>query len=103
MARVIRSPAAKRDLKEISQYIAKRSGIERARTVLRNIARKMELHATQPNAAQQRDALRPGLRSFSVYDYIVFYIPIKDGIDVKRVLHGSRDLEAMDYNDEDDT
>lgn len=97
MARVVQSPAAKRDLKEIFSYIARQSGKERARAVLRNIAHKLELHATMPDAAQVRDELGPGLRSFPVYSYVVFYIPMPDGIDVKRVLHGSRDLGAQDY------
>lgn len=29
---------------------------------------------------------------------MVFYMPLPDGIDVKRVLHGSRDLDAQDYS-----
>jgi len=36
-----------------------------------------------------------GMRWHSVRKYLVFYIPRSDGIEVVRVLHGARDLEAL--------
>ncbi|MEI6043233.1 MAG: type II toxin-antitoxin system RelE/ParE family toxin [Chloroflexota bacterium] len=98
MAQVIIRPAAENDLDDISDYIAEQSDNERAREVLREIYRKMQLHATQPNAGRRCDELKKGIRSFSVYRYVVFYRPLDDGIIVVRVLHGSRDLEAQDYD-----
>lgn len=100
MARILISPPARRDLKSISDYIANQSNNERARKVLRAIAEKLQVYASQPNTGRTRDELREGLRSFAIYGYVVFYIPIKDGIDVKRVIHGSRDLEAQNYSDD---
>ena len=39
------------------------------------------------------DELAPGIRSFPFGRYLVFYLPIGDGIDVVRVLHGTRDVD----------
>ena len=41
-----------------------------------------------------RDELAPGLRSFAFGRYVVFIQPLADGIDVVRVLHSSRDIDA---------
>ena len=40
-----------------------------------------------------RDELAPGIRSLSFGRYVVFFEPLADGIDVVRVLHGSRDID----------
>jgi toxin ParE1/3/4 len=39
--------------------------------------------------------LAPTLRGFAVDDYIVFYYPISDGINIARVVSGYRDLEDL--------
>jgi toxin ParE1/3/4 len=55
---------------------------------------KFALWATQPLMGRSRDELAPGLRSFAFGRYVVFYEPLADGIDVVRVLHGARDIDA---------
>jgi toxin ParE1/3/4 len=45
-----------------------------------------------------RDNLAPGLRSFPVGNYLVFYRITPEGIEVARVLHGARDLRAVFKN-----
>jgi len=42
-----------------------------------------------------RDHLSPGLRSFSVASYQTFYRIVPGGIELVRVLHGARDLNAL--------
>ena len=42
-----------------------------------------------------REELVPGLRSLSVGGYLIFYLPIEDGIDVVRVLHGMREIDTL--------
>jgi toxin ParE1/3/4 len=37
----------------------------------------------------------PGLCSFPVGRYIIFYLIISDGIEVVRVLHASRDIDEQ--------
>jgi toxin ParE1/3/4 len=41
------------------------------------------------------DELSPGLRSFPFGRYVIFYEPIKDGIDVVRLLYSARDVDAQ--------
>ena len=35
------------------------------------------------------------MRSLSVGNYLIFYLPIEDGIEVVRVLPGMRDIDAI--------
>lgn len=42
-----------------------------------------------------RDELAEGLRSFPTGQYIIFYQPVPGGIEIVRVLHGARDLDAI--------
>ena len=53
------------------------------------------LLATQPMMGRARDELASGVRSFPFGRYVVFYAPLDDGIDIVRVLHGSRDIDAI--------
>jgi toxin ParE1/3/4 len=50
---------------------------------------------------RRRDELLPSLRSFPVEDYLIFYRPIEEGIEILRVVSGYRDLEAL-FQDEDE-
>jgi len=95
MPHVVIRPRAERDLQEVFDFIAERSGEERAALVLRRIARTMEHLAHTPHAAQRRDELRPALRSVPVSGYIIFFFPIPDGIRVSRVLYGRRDIDGI--------
>jgi toxin ParE1/3/4 len=55
--------------------------------------------AAQPMMGRSRDGLAPGMRSSPIGRYVVFYVPLDDGIDVVRVLHGARDIDAV-FNSE---
>ena len=41
-----------------------------------------------------RKELATDLRSFPFGRYVIFYTPVQDGIDVVRVLHSARDVDA---------
>jgi toxin ParE1/3/4 len=56
--------------------------------------------ARRPGLGRARPELYPDLRSFVVRKYVVFYLPLTNGIDVIRVLHGTRDIETV-FVDED--
>jgi toxin ParE1/3/4 len=93
MSRVTRRPQAEADILEIWDFIAEDSVAEADQWVDRLDA-KFELWATQPMMGRPRDELAPGLRSLTFGRYVVFFESMLDGIDVVRVLHGSRDLET---------
>lgn len=93
MARVTRRPQAETDILEIWDYIAEDSMVEADRWVDR-LDERFALWATQPMMGRSRDELAPGVRSLAFGRYVVFFEPLQDGIDVVRVLHGTRDIDA---------
>ena len=94
MARVTRRPLAEADIFEIWDYIADDS-MEAADRWVDQLDEKFQLIATQPMMGRAREELLPGLRSFPSRRYVIFYIPTGNGIDVVRVLHGARDIDAV--------
>ena len=53
-----------------------------------------QLYGTQPEMGERRPDLGRKVRHFPVGDYVVFYRPIEGGVELLRVLHGSRDIPA---------
>lgn len=92
MPRVTRRPQAEMDILDIWEYIAADS-IVQADLWVDNLDRSLDLQATQPKMGRDREELAPGLRSFPFGRYVVFFLPLEDGIDVVRVMHGSLDIE----------
>jgi toxin ParE1/3/4 len=44
---------------------------------------------------RERNELVPGLRSFPIGRYMIFYEPLPDGVVIVRVLHGARDIDTQ--------
>lgn len=42
-----------------------------------------------------RDELTLGIRSHPFGRYVIFCMPLEDGIDVVRILHSSRDIDVV--------
>ena len=93
MATILRRPQAEADILEIWAFIAEDSVAEADRWVDK-LDVKFALWSTQPMMGRARDELLAGIRSFPMGRYVVFYQPLSGGIDVVRVLHGSRDIDA---------
>jgi len=94
MPTIRRSPLAEQDLRDIWRYIAA-DNPDAADRLLHKIESKLEQYADRPAMGAPRDSLAPGLRSFPVGRYLVFYRITPDGIDVARILHGARDLKPL--------
>lgn len=90
MPRIIKRPAAETDLDEIWWHIAQDNPINADR-FLDRIQDSCHTLADYPHMGVKRDELKPGLRSHPVGNYLIFYFPLTDGIEIVRVLHGSRD------------
>jgi toxin ParE1/3/4 len=93
MPRVTRRPLAEADVLEIWDYIAD-DGIAAADRWVDRLDKQFQVLAMQPMMGRARDELAPGVRSFPFGRYVVFYLPLDGGIDVVRVLHGARDIDA---------
>ena len=94
MPRVTRRPLAEADVLQIWDHIADDS-LTAADHWVDRLDEEFRLLATQPMMGRARDELASGVRSFPFGRYVVFYVPLDDGIDVIRVLHGSRDIDAI--------
>jgi toxin ParE1/3/4 len=94
MPRVLRTSQANLDLVEIAFYIAQENP-NAADHWLDVIGEKCELLSQMPELGRKRPDLAPELRSFRAGNYIIFYRPIPEGIQVIRVLHAARDIPAL--------
>ena len=101
ISKAIITPQAEIDLIDIWQFIADDS-IERADSFLDSIDNTVKNLVRMPNMGRSREEIARNLRSFPVGNYVVFYRIIEEGIEVLRVLHGSRDIkrffEEIDMN-----
>lgn len=94
MAEVFRSPLAELDLLEIWFFIAEDSP-DAADRFLDMLASKCETLADAPKIGRVREDLAPGLRSFPVKRYMIYYRIMDEDIEVVRVLSAYRDAEAI--------
>jgi toxin ParE1/3/4 len=88
------SQAAHYDLDDIWLYIGEDDPLAADRFI-QKIVSKFPALASMPQMGRRREELTPGLRSFPVRDYIIFYRPIADGVEIIRVLLGAQDLPPL--------
>lgn len=94
------SDEAIHDLEEICEYIA-RSNPKAASKIFDQIRQKCKLVANFPNMGKSYERLAHNLRGIIFQDYLIFYYPREDGIDVVHVVSGYQDLESL-FSDSDD-
>jgi toxin ParE1/3/4 len=90
----LKRPEAENDLEEIWWYIAQDS-LHNADRFLDRIQETSVALAEFPQIGMKRDELKVDLRSHPIGHYLIFYFPLEDGVDIIRVLHGSRDIESL--------
>jgi len=88
------SEFARLDLDDIWCYIAQ-DDPEAADKFMRALVSRFLLLASMPEMGRKREELAAGLRSFPVGNYVIFYRPIEQGVEITRVLHGARDLPPL--------
>lgn len=86
--------AAEEDLKEIWAYVAE-SNPEAANRLIKEITRRFAILRDHPHVGREQDKLLVNLRSLVVKNYLIFYQPFEDGVEILRVLHGSRDIGSI--------
>ena len=92
MAQILFTPIATEDLQQMWIYIAENAGKETANKFLIEIKKKCEAIAEFPESGRVRHEFLINLRSFPFKKYIVFYLPLENGIEVLRIIHSSRDI-----------
>jgi toxin ParE1/3/4 len=94
MRRIVRTPAAVRDLAAITDYIAA-DNLTAALGFYDKVDRYLAMIAQYPEIGEAVDDLSPGLRRFTLGNYLLFYHPGDDEVELIRVLHGARDIERL--------
>jgi toxin ParE1/3/4 len=90
------SPEAEAELDDIWWYIVQGSGsVDVAKRVVAPITERFHLLAAFPHLGRARDDLHPGLRGFTVGDYLIIYKLEREDVLILHVVHGRRDIEAL--------
>jgi toxin ParE1/3/4 len=98
--RIVRRVAAAIDVVVAVENIAVKNPRAASRFV-RAVRATEEALLAHPGIGSRRDFDNPALTGMRVHSvrgfrkYLVFFIPRSNGIDVVRVLHGARNLEAL--------
>ena len=88
------SSDANTDIEEIALYLFDLNPVA-ANHFLDALENTCELLADHPGIGRLRPELGENLRSFPVGNYLIFYAPSLEGIDVVRVIYGGRDLPGV--------
>lgn len=94
-------PAADRDLDDQADYLVAHEGLEAGIRFYRAAEETLRLLASQPNMGKLIEYRSPVLRDVRMFPLkrfskiLAFYRPLKDGIEVVRLLHGARDIEGL--------
>jgi toxin ParE1/3/4 len=101
MARVLKREGARRDLVAQWVWYAEHATLDIADRFLQAADDALVLLSTQPESGvlfPARKAELQGIRRFPIAGFeaiLLFYFPLDNGIDLVRVVHGSRDLEQL--------
>lgn len=93
MTKFTLAPLAKTDLKAIWNYISEFN--ERAANqFIQDISKKFDLLANNNQIGKRQDNFIIEMRMFPFKKYHIYYFPNDEGVEIYRVLHGSRDIEG---------
>jgi toxin ParE1/3/4 len=98
---VRRRDRAKQDLIDIYRYLAREAGFRTASRFFIQAEATFKQLARMPGMGSRYDPENPafgGIRFFTISrfnKYLVFYLPTSQGVDIIRVLHGSRDIDRI--------
>ncbi|WP_042724328.1 type II toxin-antitoxin system RelE/ParE family toxin [Chthoniobacter flavus] len=91
MLRILRTPASRSDYEEIWTYIAVHD-LAAADRLVDQFDAALRVIALSPRIGRKVDDLSPGLRSFPIGNYLIFYRLSGDALEVIRLVHGARDI-----------
>ena len=101
MLAIVLTPRANADLEEIWMFIAADNPAQ-ADDFIDLIDEKFQNLSRQPGLGRRREELVAGLRSFPVGRYVIFYLQVQDSLQIVRILHGARDVDAVFADPEDE-
>lgn len=90
-------PQAAADLEDIGDYIASHNPSAAVRFV-DALEKRWSLLTLHPFSGAPREDIAPGIRHLVIGEYLTFYRVSEDTVEIVRVLHGRRRIEADDLN-----
>ena len=94
MARILRTSLAEKDLAAIWRHVADDS-LNAADRLVDRIDQAFKTLAANPELGERMEQFRPGLRAWTVGNYVIYYSATDEGIEVYRVLHAARRREDL--------
>jgi len=95
-SRFVLSTPASDDLDEILTYVLEQSGPQRAQHVANRLQKDFCKLADSPGLGHKREDLTSAPVLFwTVWSYLVIYKPDTSPLQIVRVLHGARDVQAI--------
>jgi toxin ParE1/3/4 len=101
VARVLKRARAIRDLIDHFVFLGENASVDVARRFLRSANSAFEELAQMPQIGASRTFRNPRFAAVRMWPirgferFLVFYRPVKGGIEVLRVVHGARDIETV--------
>lgn len=99
--RYVVKPKADRDLDDYADYLSKEVSLNVALRFFDAAYRTFALLASQPNMGWRSRVKYPGLETLRVFrvsgftDRLILYRTLPNGVDILRVVDGSRDLRSL--------
>ena len=94
MTKILKRPLALEDLDNIWFYIARDNPVE-ADNLIDIFDEKLQLIAEYPEIGPARSRYGQDIRVYPVGEYVIFYRPLREDIEVTRVLNAAQDLDAI--------
>ena len=94
MTRVLRTESAKSDILAIYGHIDA-DKLSVADRWVGELDSTLAVISQQPFMGEKVEHLAPGMRRHCLGSYLLFYVPIEGGIELRRVLHGARKIEKF--------
>lgn len=94
MAIVEFSKYAREDIEDIIVYVGEYN-IDSAKKIVNELKQKFHLLAENPKLGTLKDKYVIDLRSFPHKNYVIFYFPIENGIEIYRVIHGAMNIDNL--------
>ncbi len=93
------SHAAEADIDQIIDHIADEAGVEIAARFAARIDTELATLADLGHSGVSREWVSPGLRLTTIGVYCVYFRVTRSETLIVRILHGSRDVEAIVFDD----
>lgn len=96
MKRYILAPQAKDDLSEINRYLLREAGVRVAQSTIIKFKNTFIFLSRNPDAGHLREDLTDlPVKFWQVFSYLIIYNPATKPIEIVRIIHGSRNINAI--------